>query len=159
MIRLHVCRNAVLASLATLSLLATDRAAAVPSGPVTQVAAAYRFSCALTTGDGVTCWGYNVDGELGDNTGSDSPVPVDVQGLTSGVAAIAVGQSHACALTTGGGVKCWGDNFWRPIGRQLGHAERLTPSMCWARERRSSDRGGPLHTCALTVGGGMKCWG
>ena len=43
-------------------------------------------------------------------------MPVDVPGLTTGVAAIGVGEIHDCALTTTGGVKCWGLN----VGGKLG---------------------------------------
>src|SRR5258706_12959247 len=43
-------------------------------------------------------------------------MPVDVSGLTSGVTAIAAGSIHVCALTTGGGAKCWGDDIYSAIG-------------------------------------------
>jgi len=52
---------------------------------------------------------------------------VDVSGLTSGVSAIAAGDSHTCALTTTGGVKCWGDNFYGQLGDGLGVGRRTTP--------------------------------
>ncbi len=84
------------------------------SGVQTIASGAYH-TCVVTTAGGVKCWGGNDDGELGDDGGIDdriwySSTPVDVVGLSSDVQAIAAGRGHTCALTTAGGVKCWGGN-------------------------------------------------
>jgi alpha-tubulin suppressor-like RCC1 family protein len=61
----------------------------------------------------------NSYGELGDGTyGIFGEVPVQVSGLTSGVAAIAAGSgqsAHTCALVNGG-VRCWGGNWSGQLG-------------------------------------------
>ena len=83
------------------------------------VSAGFGHTCALTTAGGLKCWGFNGSGELGDGTSGPnnfSATPVDVIGLTSGVAAVSAGFRNACALTTASGLKCWGDNFYGQLG-------------------------------------------
>ena len=45
---------------------------------------------------------------MGDGTATERLTPVDVNGLSSGVKALAAGGNHICAVMSAGGVKCWG---------------------------------------------------
>jgi hypothetical protein len=55
---------------------------------------------------GVFCQGSNGSGELGNNTTTDSNVPVQVSGLAGGVTAISTGVSHACVALADTSVLC-----------------------------------------------------
>lgn len=123
------------------------------------IAAGHVHTCAITGAHGVRCWGLNNLGQVGDGTTTDRSTPTNVKGLASGVKAIAGGGIHTCALTTAGGVKCWGNNS----GGQLGDGtttDRPTPvNVQGLGSGVKAIAAGEYHTCALTTGGGIKCWG
>ncbi|MES2933570.1 MAG: fibronectin type III domain-containing protein, partial [Pseudomonadota bacterium] len=126
---------------------------------VSAIAAGSRHSCALTATGGVKCWGTNEYGQLGDNSTTNRLTSVDVTGLTSGVSAISAGSSHSCALTTAGGVKCWGNNGSGQLGDNS-RTDSLTPvDVAGLTSGVSAIATGYGHSCALTGSGGVKCWG
>jgi hypothetical protein len=109
---------AVAAGLVALAVTAGSSRAERQSTPVpaAAVVAGLADTCALTRAGGVECWGYNGHDELGDGQTADSLTPVPVSGLASGVSAIAAGLRNACAITRGGGAKCWGAIYFGALG-------------------------------------------
>ena len=126
---------------------------------VTAIAAGFNFTCAVTAGGAVQCWGDNRLGQLGNNSTAVSvatPV-VQVSSLT-GVKAISVGENHACALTTTGGVLCWGENNYGQLGNNS-TANALTPVQANLTGGVTAIAAGYYHTCAINSSGGVQCWG
>jgi len=126
---------------------------------VVAVATGGREGCALTSGGAVSCWG---GGYLGNGTTDNSPVPVPVTGLSSGVTAISIGpgSGHNCVLTSGGGVECWGQNVFGEVGNGTNAPDVLSPApVSGLSSGVTAITTGGDHSCALTSGGAVKCWG
>ena len=137
---------------------------------VTQIAAGKRHTCALTTSGSVKCWGEGGYGRIGNNATSNQNSPVDVvatggSGALANVTQIAAGGSHTCALTTSGGVKCWGYGGDGRLGSGATPTTQATPVDVVATGGSGTLTGitqittGEFHTCALTTAGSVKCWG
>lgn len=126
---------------------------------VSAISAGQQHTCAVTVGGGVKCWGKNQFGRLGDGSSIDRLVPTDVTGIASGAAAVSAGGNHSCALMVDASVKCWGDNAYGQLGDGT-ITQRLAPVDVSGLANVSEIRTGrDYHTCSLTQGGGMKCWG
>ena len=129
------------------------------SSGVKQLAVGADHTCVLTTGNGVKCWGYNSHGELGDSSNTNRTAPVDVTGLTSGVASIGSGSFHTCAVLESGAVKCWGYNGSGRLGDGTTTTRNTPVSVSGLTSGIASVTGGDAHSCAVTSTNSVKCWG
>lgn len=120
-------------------------------------------ACVQTISGSAKCWGNNFFSQLGDGTTTNRNAPVDVQGMTSGVAAVATNwietSSSGCGLSTAGGMKCWGLNNAQQVGDGTG-TRRNSPVDVSGLESGVRDlAAGMASNCAVTDAGDVKCWG
>ena len=131
------------------------------------VSAGRAFTCGVTTDNRAYCWGHNPYGQLGSGvTGPDtcfagvacSTIPVPVAGSMR-FSTVSAGQDHACAVTTGARIYCWGLNPFGQVGDGTTGNARLAPVPVAREVRFSRVDAGNYHTCALTPQHRAYCWG
>ena len=143
---------------------------ALSSGVISVSSGCYH-TCAVLSSGAAMCWGRSNSGQLG-NGDIRPPLttitpnyyphrvrPTYVAGLRSGVASIACGCEHTCALTSAGAVMCWGLGSLGQLGNGASQ-NSLTPVNV---NGLSTDvvliASGNHHTCVVTTLGAVKCWG
>ena len=130
------------------------------SSGVKAIAAGSYHTCAVLNSGAVKCWGWNVDGQLGDGTFDDHSTPVAVDGLNSGVKAITAGDYHTCALLNSGAIKCWGLDDFGQLGDGGENINSSTPvSVSGLTSGVVAIGAGGRHNCALLDSGAVQCWG
>jgi alpha-tubulin suppressor-like RCC1 family protein len=132
--------------------------AAATLAPV-QVVTGALHTCALAPSGQTYCWGYNAEGETGDNTTTERHTPVAVQQGATTFTSIAAGRVHTCGLTSAGAAYCWGTNAYGELGDNT-TTDRWTPvAVQQGGVTFTSITAGDYHTCGLTSAGAAWCWG
>jgi alpha-tubulin suppressor-like RCC1 family protein len=135
---------------------------AVQSGDVlfASITAGGAHTCALTASGQAYCWGYNFNGQLGDNSTTNRSTPVQVaqpEGVTFN--RITAGGSHTCALTAANVAYCWGWNEFGQLG-DGGTSDQLVPVAVQSGGASFATlSAGGAHTCGKTPTGDSYCWG
>jgi alpha-tubulin suppressor-like RCC1 family protein len=125
-------------------------------------------ACGLT-GDGIAyCWGRNNWGQLGNNSTTDSGVPVQTFTAERFIA-IAVGEDHTCGLSQNGPM-CWGRASNGQLGSPLispveplegcpGGVCRRSPTFIEAGTDLVTIDAYQHSTCGVSSEGEIWCWG
>jgi len=128
-------------------------------GAASAVEAGGWHTCTVMVSGGVKCWGMNTRGQLGDGSGADRTMAVDVVNLQGNAVMVAAGAEHTCALMDTHNVRCWGANS----RGQLGDGTTVDHAMPVDVVGLNSDvvalTAGGEHTCALMNSGAVACWG
>jgi hypothetical protein len=117
-------------------------------------------SCALSTSFAAYCWGYNANGQLGNNdTSFVNPIPIPVLGgLALAKIDVSKLEDFTCALTTAGKAYCWGENDLGQLGDGT-TTRRLVPTPVAGGLTLKALAVGANHVCAITTEGNAYCWG
>jgi len=126
---------------------------------VVAVAAGKDHSIALKSDGSVWAWGDNFNGQIGDGTSAYRGTPVAVNILTSGVTAIAAGDSHNLALKSDGSLWAWGADAECQLGNGGTHdcytpvaVKNLTSGVI-------AIAAGWSHSLAVKSDGSVWAWG
>ncbi len=133
-------------------------AASCTANPIVALSAGGSASCLLRQEGGVTCWGRNDDGQLGDGTVTPRSAGVRVSGLTD-ASALAAGERHACAVRgAAGSVVCWGADDTGQLG-DGGGVDQRTPIAVPGVAGATAVVAGSGFSCALLADRSAVCWG
>lgn len=104
-------------------------------------------------------WGYNVQGQLGDNSLSSNRVPIIVSGTTKTFCEIGTGYRHSLALDFRGQAWAWGANTYGGLGINSIAAKSTPVAVGGTNKTFCKIEGGYYHSLAIDLRGFAWAWG
>lgn len=116
-------------------------------------------SCAISSGLAY-CWGSQGAGALGDGTtGTGYRARAALVPGLSNLTDLSVGSGHACAVLSGGGVRCWGSNAHGQAGNGRTSSAEPVPVAAQGITGAVNVACGVSTTCISLSDGSARCWG
>ncbi len=130
-------------------------------------------TCIIDNIDNLKCWGYNIDGQVGDGTDGyyeqDKVTPTLISLCNATYATqIALGGYHTCVIDSLDNIQCWGLNDNGQLGDGT-YENKNTPTLIsLGGDDDHDDRDatyptklflGAHHSCIIDNLNNLKCWG
>ena len=125
-----------------------------------EVSGGWIHTAAIKTDGTLWLWGYNYDGQLGDNTTATKSSPVQIIGGGTNWKLVSCGHYHNAAIKTDGTLWTWGQNGFGQLGNGVDITNRSSPGQTvsggtnW--KQMSAGSG---HMVAIKTDGTLWTWG
>lgn len=135
-----------------------------PLSNAVSVAMGTHHACALIADGTAYCWGHGSAGKLGDGASLTRNGAVQVVSQLNPLVyaddfiAITAGAASTCALTSAGGVRCWGSDADGQLGNGVNGSSSV-PVNVNVLSNVATLAQGAAHVCAATGIGEVYCWG
>ncbi len=128
-----------------------------PGEAIAQIATGGAHTCVVTESGSVSCWGWNLEGQLGTGDLRSTSAPRTVDGISSGMS-VSAGALHTCVADVSGRAECFGDGATGALGRGSvvddASAAPVLGTMTFV-----SIALGPGFSCGITGSNDVLCWG
>lgn len=124
---------------------------------IRSISAGGSHTCVIASNNSTYCWGLNANGQLGNNSTTQSTIPVLVSGGYN-FTSISAGGNHTCGRLASGAVYCWGYNATGQLGNNS-TTQSTVPVLVSGGYNFTSISAGEGHTCGIISSGAMYCWG
>jgi len=152
--------------------VAVDTSGVLSGKTIKQIAPSESHTCAIASDDQAYCWGRGHTGQLGDDLGSNSLVPVAVKNSDPGdvlygktIKQIVTGEMHTCAIASDDQAYCWGYGEEGQLGDDYASAGRsdvpvaVDTSGVLNGKTIKQISSGYYHICVIASDDQAYCWG
>lgn len=151
-----------------------DSPALASNVPLTwrQVTTGFEFACGIANNFKAYCWGWNSNGQLGNNSADNEDHTYPVAVYTTGtqmdgkaIKSISAGSDSTCAIDSDDKAYCWGGNGEGELGNNLYPTPSYVPSPVTTTGTAMDGKTflsisvGEDHACAVASDHQAYCWG
>jgi alpha-tubulin suppressor-like RCC1 family protein len=147
--------------------VAVDTSGVLSGKTINTIITGNAYTCAIASDNLAYCWGYNNFGQLGNNSTTQSlvPVAVNTSGVLSGKTVMSITSTSAsvCAIASDNLAYCWGNDNYGQLGNNSTTQSQVpvavNTSGVLSGKTIVSITTGNLHTCAIASDYQAYCWG